>query len=67
VLFDAVPDEHRGQASGVTGAGMALGQGVMIVAAGAAAALAGPAPAIAGCGAAGAVLAVPLAVRWRRL
>jgi len=65
-LMEAIPDQHRGQASGVVGAGMELGQGVLILAAGAAAQWISASLTVALCGAAGAVLAVPLVLAWRR-
>ena len=67
VLFEHVPDHQRGQASGLLGAGMSLGQATVIVAAGAAATRVSPALAIAAAGAAGVAVAVPLAIRWRTL
>lgn len=66
-FYDAVPNEHRGKAGGVANAGMVLGQGVMMIAAGAVAIHLGPAAAIAIFGAAGTTLAVVLAVSWRRI
>jgi MFS family permease len=65
-LFGVIPGEHRGKVSGVVGAGMSLGQAVMIIVAGVAAQRVSPALVIAGCGAAGTVAAVPLVVAWRR-
>lgn len=66
-VMGAVPDARRGQASGLIGAGMSLGQGLAIVAAGAAAQRFTPTLVVAGCGAAGVLCAVPLAVRWRKV
>jgi Major Facilitator Superfamily len=66
-LFEVIPPDRRGQASGIVGAGMSLGQGVVILAAGAAAGRISPALVLAGCGLVGAVCAVPLAVRWHTL
>ena len=67
VLFEHVPDHQRGQASGLLGAGMSLGQAALIVVAGAAAGWFPAAAVIAAAGAAGTVCAVILAARWRRL
>jgi MFS family permease len=66
-LFGAVPAEHRGKVSGVVGAGMDLGQGVMILVAGAVAQRLSASVTIAIIGAAGTVVAVPLALAWRRV
>lgn len=66
-LASALPDEQRGRAFGVSNGGMCLGQGVMYVVGGAAAGAIGAAHIIAICGAAGAAVAVVLAVTWRRL
>jgi Major Facilitator Superfamily len=66
-LAGVIPDEHRGKVSGVVGAGMSLGQGVMMVAAGAAALCVSPALVVAACGAAGTAAAVPLLLAWRRV
>ena len=65
-LAAVIPDEHRGKAGGLIGAGMALGQGAAIVAAGAAAGRFSPAVVIAGAGVAGSVAAGLLAPGWRR-
>jgi predicted MFS family arabinose efflux permease len=65
VLMDAIPDEHRGKASGLIGAGMSLGQGVGIAAAGALAGRITPSLAIAAFGAAGTLTAAALAVAWQ--
>jgi len=66
VFAAAIPDEDRGKAFGAANAALTGGQGVMILVAGALAAAIGPAPALAVCGAAGAVLAVPAGLAWRR-
>ena len=66
-LFEAIPAEHQGKASGVVGAGMTLGQGVLVLVAGALAQWTSAASSIAWIGAAGALCAAPLAVRWSRL
>jgi hypothetical protein len=66
-LMNAVPGEHQAQASGVYGAGMYAGQGIMFIIAGAVAQQISPTLVIAVTGTIGAVLAVPLAVTWRRV
>jgi MFS family permease len=66
-LFEVIPDERRGQASGLVGAGMSLGQGLVIIVAGAAAGHWSPADVLAGCGGAGTILAFFLVIRWRRV
>ena len=63
----AIPDQDRGKAGGVVDAGMYLGQGVMVIAAGAAAGRFAPATVIAVVAAAGTVAALILAVAWQRL
>jgi len=67
VLMDAIPDEHRGKVSGLMGAGMSLGQGAGMIAAGALASRVAPSLAIAMLGAAGTAAAVALAGAWRRV
>lgn len=64
---NAIPDEHRGKAFGVANGALCLGQGVMILVAGAAAGFVGAAPVIAIIAAAGAVAAAPLVLTWRRV
>jgi MFS family permease len=66
-LFKAIPDEHRGKAGGVVGAGMSLGQALGIVIAGAVAQRVSPALVIALVGAAGTICGVPLIMAWHRL
>jgi MFS family permease len=66
-LMEAIPDEHRGKASGVIGAGMSLGQGVGVLAAGAIAQRVSPSLVIAVAGAAGTACGVPLILAWRRI
>jgi MFS family permease len=65
-FVSAVPHEQRGQAFGLAQGGMSLGQGVVMVVAGAAAGHYSPASVIAVCGAVGAVMAVALAVSSAR-
>jgi MFS family permease len=62
----ATPHERRGQAFGLAQGGMSLGQGTVIVLAGAAAQHHAPAQVIAVCGAVGAVFALTLALTWAR-
>ena len=66
-MMGAVPDQHRGKASGVIGAGMSLGQGIGVIAAGALAQRVSPALVIAAVGAAGTAAGIPLALAWRRV
>jgi hypothetical protein len=60
----ATPQERRSQAFGLAQGGMSLGQGTLIILAGAAAQHHAPARVIAVCGAVGAVLALALALSW---
>jgi MFS family permease len=62
----AAPPEQRGQAFGLAQGGMSLGQGVVMVLAGAAADHHSPAVVIAVCGAVGAVVALVIAFGWAR-
>jgi hypothetical protein len=62
----AVPADVRGTAFGLAQGGMSLGQGVVMIAAGAAAGSFAPAAVIAVTGAAGAVCAAAIAVAWAR-
>jgi MFS family permease len=62
-----VPDERRAQAFGIASMGIVVGQGAGFIAAGAAASVLGPWVVIALWGAVGTVVAVALALRWRRL
>jgi MFS family permease len=62
----AVPAHARGAAFGLAQGGMSLGQGVVMIAAGAAAERFTPAEVIAVTGAAGAVCATAVAVAWAR-
>lgn len=66
VIMDAIPGEHRGKVSGLTGAGMSAGQGTGMIAAGALASWTTPSLALVTIGAAGTVLAVVLAGAWRK-
>jgi predicted MFS family arabinose efflux permease len=63
-FVSAVPQEQRGQAFGLAQGGMSLGQGVVMILAGAAADNHSPALVIAVCGAVGAVVALVVAVSW---
>jgi hypothetical protein len=62
----AAPNEQRSQAFGIAQAGMSLGQGTMMIAAGGAAAAVHPATVIAVCGGLGAAAAAILAFGWSR-
>jgi MFS family permease len=62
----AVPQRIRGAAFGLAQGGMSLGQGVVMIVAGAAAGTVSPARVIAVTGAIGAVCAVAIAVSWAR-
>ena len=65
-FVNAAPDEQRSQAFGLAQGGMSLGQGVVMVLAGAAADHHSPALVIALCGAVGAVTALVIALGWVR-
>lgn len=60
----AAPQEQRSQAFGLAQGGMSLGQGTVMILAGAAAQHHAPARVIAVCGAVGAVLALAIALTW---
>jgi MFS family permease len=62
----AAPGEQRSQAFGVAQGGMSLGQGTVIILAGAVADHHSPASVIAVCGAVGAVAALAIALSWSR-
>jgi len=62
----AAPHEQRSQAFGLAQGGMSLGQGTVMILAGAAAQHYAPARVIAVCGAVGAVLALAIALTWAR-
>jgi hypothetical protein len=62
-----VPNERRAQAFGLANAGLIVGQGVAFALAGAAAQVLTPATVVALGGGLGAVAAVVLALRWRRI
>jgi Major Facilitator Superfamily len=66
VFVKAVPGEDLGKAFGVADAGLFLGQGAAVIGAGALAGLIRPAYVIAVFAAAGTLLAIPLAIAWRR-
>ncbi len=62
----AAPREQRSQAFGLAQGGMSLGQGTVMILAGAAAQHHAPARVIAVCGAVGAIVALATAVNWAR-
>lgn len=62
----AAPREQRSQAFGVAQGGMSLGQGIVMILAGAVADHHSPASVIAVCGAVGAVAALSIAFTWTR-
>ena len=62
----AAPQEQRSQAFGLAQGGMSLGQGAVMIAAGAAAQHVAPARVIAVCGAVGTVMALAIAIAWAR-
>jgi MFS family permease len=62
----AAPQEQRSQAFGLAQGGMSLGQGIVMILAGAAADHHSPALVISVCGAIGAVLALVIALSWFR-
>jgi len=63
-FVSATPHERRGQAFGLAQGGISLGQGALMITAGAAADLISPAAVISICGATGTLAALSLAVRW---
>ena len=65
-FVSAAPQEQRSQAFGLAQGGMSLGQGIVMILAGAAADHHSPARVIAVCGAVGAVVALAIAVSWAR-
>jgi hypothetical protein len=65
-FVSAVPQARRGAAFGLALGGMSLGQGIVMIAAGAAAERFAPADVIAVIGAVGAVCALVVAVSWSR-
>jgi predicted MFS family arabinose efflux permease len=65
-FVQAAPGEQRSQAFGVAQGGMSLGQGIVIILAGAVADHHSPASVIAVCGAVGAVAALAIAFTWTR-
>ncbi len=62
----AAPQERRSQAFGLAQGGMSLGQGIVLILAGAAADHHSPALVISVCGAIGAMLALVIALTWLR-
>jgi predicted MFS family arabinose efflux permease len=65
-FVSATPQQRRSQAFGLAQGGMSLGQGTVLILAGAAAEHHAPARVIAVCGAVGAVLALAIALTWAR-
>ena len=65
-FVSAAPQEQRSQAFGLAQGGMSLGQGTVLILAGAAAEHFAPARVIAVCGAVGAVVALGVALAWAR-
>ena len=65
-FVSAAPREQRSQAFGLAQGGMSLGQGIVMILAGAAADHYSPAWVIAVCGAVGAAVALAIAVSWAR-
>jgi predicted MFS family arabinose efflux permease len=64
-FVSAAPAEHRSKAFGLAVGGMSLGQGTVMILAGAAAEHVAPSAVIAACGAFGTVLATALAISWQ--
>jgi MFS family permease len=65
-FVSAAPQERRSQAFGLAQGGMSLGQGIVLILAGAAADHHSPALVISVCGAIGAMLALVIALNWLR-
>lgn len=65
-FVSATPQQQRSQAFGLAQGGMSLGQGTVLILAGAAAQHHAPARVVALCGAVGAVLALAIALTWAR-
>jgi len=65
-FVSAAPHEQRSQAFGLAQGGMSLGQGTVMILAGAAADHHSPARVISVCGAVGAVVALAIAITWAR-
>jgi MFS family permease len=65
-FVNAAPQERRSQAFGLAQGGMSLGQGIVLILAGAAAESHSAAQVIAMCGAVGTVAALAIAVAWTR-
>ncbi len=66
VFVSAAPQEQRSQAFGLAQGGMSLGQGIVMILAGAVADHHSPAGVISVCGAIGAVVALAIAFSWAR-
>ncbi len=65
-FVSAAPQERRSQAFGLAQGGMSLGQGIVLILAGAAADHHSPALLMSVCGAVGAVMALVIALNWLR-
>jgi MFS family permease len=65
-FVQAAPPAQRSQAFGLAQGGMSLGQGTLMIGAGAAALRVAPAVVIAVCGACGAIVATAVAISWIR-
>jgi MFS family permease len=65
-FVSAAPQERRAQAFGLAQGGMSLGQGVVMIGAGAAADHFSPARVVAVCGALGAIVALTITIGWAR-
>ncbi len=65
-FVSAAPQEQRSQAFGLAQGGMSLGQGIVMILAGAVADHHSPAPVIAVCGAVGALVALVITASWTR-
>jgi MFS family permease len=66
-FVERVPNERRAQAFGLANAGLIVGQGMVLAAAGAVAEVVPPSTVVALAGGLGAVIACGLALRWRHM
>jgi len=66
-FVERVPNERRAQAFGLANAGLVVGQGLAFAGAGAVAEVVPPSTVVALAGGLGAVIALGLALRWRRM